>query len=466
MAVYSFLKRIPLFAELPESDLQSLCEMVEQVELKAGEQLFSEGDPGNHAYVIREGELEVLKASQRRDVLLAVRTEGEVIGEMALLEDTTRTATVRARTDVILLRIDKSQLDYLLETSSSAARVLFYTILRRWRETHAALRQSEKMAELGRMTAGVAHELNNPAAAAGRSASQLQELIASLTAAQAELTELHLQPPAQALLDFLKDKVKASIANPLHLDTITRSDREAELEDWLEGQGIQDAWELAPALVGLELDPQARQRISTGFSAAELPAVLTWVQAACDVENLLVEIREAAGRISTIVQALKSYSYLDQAPVQEVDIQAGLENTLVIMRHKLKQGIEVKREYAEDLPHIQGHGSELNQVWTNLIDNAADAMQGRGTLILRTKREKDWVVVEIEDDGPGIPPEIQDKVFDPFFTTRPPGQGTGLGLDISYNIIVHKHRGEIKLFSKPGQTIFRVSLPIEAQLAE
>ncbi len=465
MAVYNFLKRVPLFAELPEKDLARLCEMVEEVDLKAGDLLFSEGDLGNHAYVIRKGEVEVLKASQRRDVLLAVRTEGEVIGEMALLEDTTRTASLRARTDVTLLKIDKSQLDNLLETSSSAARVLFYTILRRWRETHAALRQSEKMAELGRMTAGVAHELNNPAAAAGRSASQLLDSISNLMAAQTELTELHLQPPEEALLDFLKDRIEASITNPIHLDTITRSDREAELEDWLNDQGIQDAWELSPALTGLDLSAEDRKRISSGFSEAELPVVLTWVQATCDVENLLVEIREAAGRISTIVQALKSYSYLDQAPVQEVDIHAGLENTLIIMRHKLKQGIEIKREYAQDLPHIQGHGSELNQVWTNLIDNAVDAMDGQGTITLRTRREKDWVVVEIEDNGPGIPPEIQDKIFDPFFTTKPPGQGTGLGLDISYNIIVHKHRGEIKVLSKPGQTIFQISLPVNAQLS-
>ncbi len=466
MTVYTFLKKVPLFSDLPDEDLESLCQMVDRVELKSGELLFSEGDHGDHAYVIRSGELEVLKASQRREVLLAVRKEGEVIGEMALLEDISRTATVRARSDFVLLAVDKAQLDHLLETSSSAARVLFYTMLRRWREMHAALRQSEKMAELGRLTAGVAHELNNPAAAAGRSASQLQESIVNLTAAQTDLTELHLKARQQELTEFLREKIKASISTPDPLDTITRSDRESELEEWLEEQGVPNSWEYAPALVGLNLDAPARERLAADLSRSELTVVLAWVQAACDVENLLVEIREAAGRISIIVQALKSYSYLDQAPVQAVDIQAGLENTLVIMRHKLKQGITVRREYSPNLPHIQGYGSELNQVWTNLIDNAIDALDGQGTITLRTRAEDDWVVVEVEDDGPGIPMEIQDRVFDPFFTTKPPGKGTGLGLDISYNIVVHKHRGEIKLFSKPGRTLFQVNLPLEAKLGE
>ncbi len=274
-----------------------------------------------------------------------------------------------------------------------------------------------------------------------------------------------MQGPQQELIAYLTEKIKASIANPMNLDTIARSDREAEFEEWLDGQGVGNAWELAPALVGLDLDTQARERLSAGLGKEELTVVLAWVQATCDVENLLVEIREAAERISQIVKALKSYSYLDQAPVQDVDIQSGLENTLLIMRHKLK-GIDIHREYTPDLPRIEGYGSELNQVWTNLIDNAADAMDGGGTLTLRTRRENGWVVVEIEDDGPGIPQEIQEKVFDPFFTTKPPGQGTGLGLDISYNIVVHKHRGEIQLFSKPGQTVFQVKLPLGAKLSD
>ena len=168
------------------------------------------------------------------------------------------------------------------------------------------------------------------------------------------------------------------------------------------------------------------------------------------------------GRISEIVKALKSYSYLDQAPVQAVDLHEGLDNTLLVLGHKLKSGISVRREYAPDLPNIQANGSELNQVWTNIIDNAADALQGQGEITIRTRHEGEWVVIEIEDDGPGIPAEIQPRVFEPFYTTKPPGQGTGLGLDISYNVVAHNHRGDINVFSEPGKTCFRVRLPVNA----
>lgn len=462
--IYNFLKKIPLFSELPEEDLKSLCEMVNVVQLKAGETLFLEGSPGDYAYVIREGEFEVLKSSERRDVLLAVRAAGEVIGEMALLEDTPRTASVRARTDGALLAISKTQLDHLMEGGPSAARALFYTMLRRWREMHAALQQSEKMAELGRLTAGVAHELNNPAAATSRSASQLQESLLRLRSAQAGVMALELDEPQRSALQALVEQARERASAPASLDVITRSDREAQMEDWLEQHGVSNAWELAPTLVSCDWNAEAQAQLSEGLDARALQAVLQWIGVSCDVENLLVEIREASSQISEIVQALKSYAYLDQAPVQNVDIQAGLENTLLILKHKLKQGIQVKREYQENLPHIQGYGSELNQAWTNLIDNAVDALNGKGEIVLRTRREDNWVVVEIEDNGPGIPAEIQGRVFEPFFTTKPPGQGTGLGLDITYNIVVHKHGGEIKLFSQPGKTVFQVSLPIRAAL--
>jgi signal transduction histidine kinase len=194
--------------------------------------------------------------------------------------------------------------------------------------------------------------------------------------------------------------------------------------------------------------------------------VTTWLNATFTVHNVLAEIGQGASRISEIVKALKSYSYLDQAPVQAVDINEGLDDTLLILRHKLKTGIDVRREYATDLPKLQAYGSELNQVWTNIIDNAADAVanasDGTGTITIRTRQEGAWVVVEIEDNGSGIPPGVQSRLFDPFFTTKPPGQGTGLGLDISYNIVVHKHRGDIRVFSEPGRTRFQVWLPMNS----
>jgi signal transduction histidine kinase len=241
---------------------------------------------------------------------------------------------------------------------------------------------------------------------------------------------------------------------------MARGDRESELEAWLEARGVTDAWEYTPTLVNLNYDTAQLARLAGHFGADRLPAVIAWLDATYRVSSLLHEMAQGAGRISEIVTALKSYSYLDQAPVQDVDVHEGLDNTLVILRHKLVSDITVRRDYAPDLPRIQACGGDLNQVWTNIIDNAADALDGRGQIIIRTRQDSDWVVVEIEDNGPGIPPEIQPRLFDPFFTTKPPGQGTGLGLDITYNIVVHRHRGDIKVISQPGKTCFQVRLPI------
>jgi signal transduction histidine kinase len=241
---------------------------------------------------------------------------------------------------------------------------------------------------------------------------------------------------------------------------LTRSDREFEIEEWLAETGVDAPWELAPSLVDMGFEVERLQTMRDDFHEA-LPVVLNHLCATYQVYSLLREIGQGAGRISEIVKALKSYAYLDQAPVQPVNIHEGLNDTLVILRHKLKQGVNVRREYADDLPIIQAYGSELNQVWTNLIDNSIDALDGNGEIIIRTRQEEQWIVVEIEDNGPGIPQEIQSRIFDAFFTTKPPGKGTGLGLNISYNIVVYKHQGDLKVVSQPGKTCFEVWLPLK-----
>ena len=458
-----FLRQAPLFADFPDDDLDHLVEMVEVVELPAGEDLFCEGEPGDRAYIVQSGEVEIIKSSGNRSVLLAVRQAGTVIGEIALLEDVARTATVRARTDTTFYAISKEQFEHLLNTSPTASRVLLSTVLARWRTTDAALRQSEKMAQLGTLMAGVAHELNNPAAAVKRGAGQLEEALAEYQEQQVNVSRLALNVEQAALLQQLLDEAAAKATRPApSLDALTRSDREFALEEWLEDNGVEDGWELAPTLVDLGYTPEDLTASAGQFAPQQFPAVVGVLGATYSVYNLLAEIGQGATRLSEIVKALKEYSYLDQAPVQQVDIHEGLTNTLLILRSKLS-GIRVVEEYDSDLPQIQGYGSELNQVWTNLLDNAADALENtpNPVITIRTSYQDGWVQVEVEDNGPGIPENVRGRVFDPFFTTKPPGKGTGLGLDISYNIVVTKHGGDLTVQSHPGHTVFCTRLPME-----
>lgn len=316
------------------------------------------------------------------------------------------------------------------------------------------LRQSEKLATLGRLSAGMAHELNNPAAAVQRGSKQLQTLFDQhLDADQA------LDNRAHTLQD-LSQIIRACQQKQLMMDPLARSDREYELASWLAQNQIDVAWELAPELVNMGLTTADLENLAARHSGLALAAILIWIASSFSILTVVTEINEAARRITDMVKALKTYTYLDRAPVQNVDIHEGLENTLIMLRSRLGRGITVYRDYAEHLPLIEAYSSELNQVWTNIIDNAVAAMNGQGELRLRTRQEGDRVVVEITDNGPGIPEDIQPRIFDPFFTTKPPGEGTGLGLNISYNIIVQKHKGEIGVVSQPGQTCFQVKLPL------
>jgi signal transduction histidine kinase/predicted CoA-binding protein len=463
--MYDFLKKIPLFESLPEEDLDRLCQMVTEVHLRAGDELFAEGSPGDQAYVIMDGQIEILKAAEGRTILLAVRQPGEVIGEMSLIEAAPRFASGRARTDSVLLAISHAQLNELLNTSPSAARAMLHTFTARLRSSEIMLRESEKMAQLGTMTAGIAHELNNPAAAAQRGAGQLMATMSQLQLSQRALSQLNLSKEQWEALTALEALAKERAEKPLDIDTLERSDQEYELDTWLADHGIENGWELAPILVNLGYTVGQLEMLGKSFQADQLPVAIAWLGATFTVYSLLAEIGQGAGRIAEIVKSLKAYVYLDQAPVQEVDIHEGLDNTVIMLRHKLKQGVNLRREYEQQLPRVTAYGSELNQVWTNIIDNAIDAMNGQGEIILRTRREEDWVVVEIEDAGPGIPEEIQSKIFSPFFTTKPVGKGTGLGLNISYKI-VQKHGGDIKVFSHPGKTRFQISLPVNFEKAQ
>lgn len=320
--------------------------------------------------------------------------------------------------------------------------------------------RSEKMATLGTLAAGVAHELNNPAAAAARAADHLRSDFAALQRAELALDALVLEADERAEIAGLLERARDEAAASQEIDAVDRSDLEEAIEVWLDDRNVSDPWDRSPELVELGIGVDELDRIGSILAEEHLEPVLDWAVHVHSVYRLLEEIRHGAGRVSEIVGALKSYSYLGQAPAQDVDINEGLRQTLVILRSKLKQGVHVVQELADDLPRVHGFGSELNQVWTNLIDNAVGAMGGRGSLVLRSRREGSDVVVEVRDDGPGIPEEVIDRVFDPFFTTKAPGEGTGLGLHTCHAIVVKKHGGSLEVESLPGSTTFITRLPI------
>jgi signal transduction histidine kinase len=322
------------------------------------------------------------------------------------------------------------------------------------------LRQSERLATLGRLSAGMAHELNNPTAIARQGAEQLRTSIARLEHAQFALGAAGLSSEQHEVIAELEKDAEARAKKPSSLDPVARSDLEQEVEDWLDRSGIEDPWEHASTLVAMGLCTAELEDLAERFDPAVAPIVIDYFGSQFTAYTLLEEIGHGARRIADIVKALKGYSYMDQAPVQAVDVREGLNDTLVMLSSKLRDGVKVSLDYAEDLPRVQGYGSELNQVWTNLIDNAIGAMDGKGALELRAYQDGDWVVVEVADSGTGIPIEAQEKIFDPFYTTKAPGEGTGLGLNISHGIVVEKHSGEISVDSKPGATRFTVKLPI------
>ncbi|MGE5251900.1 MAG: sensor histidine kinase [Bacteroidota bacterium] len=457
------LRKSPLFQGLSDEEIRQLMDSAERVSLRAGETLLRQGDLGDAAYVLLDGEFEVQKQAGQSVIKIGVRDPGDIVGEMALLRRSQRNATIIAKTDSEALRIPQEAFERLLSSNPGTALTVLHWVMDRLTQNEALLHQQEKMAALGTLSAGLAHELNNPAAAAQRSAAELAKTAPRWQALTHRIETLAFKEKSAEWFETFMADAWRQLLSPLKLDALEKIDREDRLQSWLEAQGIGPAWELGPALVSFGWDIEALERLKKALAQCGdlFELCIEWLAGASMMMGLLSDLQQTTARISQIVQAMKSYTYLDQAPLLEVDVHEGLENTLVIMQHKLKQGVTVVRDYAPGLPRIEAYASELNQVWTNLIDNAIDAMQGKGRIEIRTYAENEHIVVEVTDNGPGIPEEIQGRIYEPFFTTKPPGSGTGLGLHISHDIVTNRHHGQLTVQSKPGETTFRVVLPVK-----
>lgn len=441
------LRSVELFAALPGDDIARLEASLDERTIDKGEFLFAEGDAADNAYIVATGELEILKDEAGSQARIAISGPGVVVGEMALLTDAVRNASARAYTDATLLVIPRSLFDDIVNSSAAAMRAVFDVFLRRSKEQELRVRQAERMAQLGVLTAGLAHEMNNPASAVVRGAEQLQPLLTRLERSLVQLPSSIRFPDAEPRNEAMS--------------ALERADSEAAVEAALEKLGVANAWDLAPALAAAGVSPDALADFAAG---SDFEALARALAERSEIAMLVAEIQEGAARLAELVGALKSYSFLDQAPVQETNITKGLDDTLLILRSKLTD-IHIDRDYEPDLPSITAHGSQLNQVWTNLIDNAAYAVHAAGVdpgvIAVRVMKDIDHLVVEIEDNGAGIPNDVVGHVFEAFYTTKEPGSGTGIGLNTVYKIVVNEHYGTIDVRSKPGETVFRVRLPIE-----
>jgi signal transduction histidine kinase len=456
------LRAIPLFAGLSDDGLRWVAAHATEESHGAHEVVFAEGAPADALWVIVEGEVRLTKRVGSDETLLTDRGAGGFVGEIPLLLGSPYLATMRTTAPSHLLRLDADTFREMLIRFPSALSIALQAMAERVGAMESIVQEREKLAALGTMAAGLAHEMNNPAAAARRAAERLRETSTGLREHSLALGKL-LDAAQLDCLDGLAHEVVEKAGAAPALDTLAQSDREDELGTWLDDHSIEDGWDLASPFVVAGLDTAWLDGLADRFPTNTLDPIIRWLAAVLDESDLLATIDTGLTRVSGLVAAVKSYSYMDQAPSQEVDLHDGLDDTLTMLGYKLKKGITVDRDYDRSLPRICAFGSELNQVWTNVIDNAVDAMGGNGRLMLRTARDDDYALVEISDDGPGIPPDVLPRIFEPFFTTKGVGQGTGLGLDISYRIIVTRHHGDIAVHSMPGDTRVQVRIPLEVR---
>jgi signal transduction histidine kinase len=448
------LRAISAFSDIADDALAWLASQMNVFELQPSEILVRAGDPADHLVVLFRGEVH----AERKDGSVYIIHTGQVTGLLPYSRLTTYPSTARAVVESRGALLHKSKFPEMLERMPVLHQRLVNLLSDRIRETTTADQQREKLMALGKISAGLAHELNNPASAARRAVDNIREAFYSVRTAAIQLEKRGLPLESRLFLAQLdRDWIEEAGAQTA-LDTLERSEREEEFAAWLDNHNVPNSWDLAASLVDAGCNRSTLEQVANQIPAEFLADALVRITASITISRLLEEVESSVGKISELVRAVKEYSYMDQMPEQEVDIHAGLENTLLMLRHQLKHGIEVVRDYDRTLPTVCARGSELNQVWTNLISNAIDSMNGEGQLRIRTFREPTCAVVEVIDNGPGIPLEIKTRIFEPFFTTKPVGEGTGLGLD-TVRRIIQNHHGDVTFESRPGETRFVVRIP-------
>ena len=450
------LLRVPVFAGLPDDQIDWFLSHAEELHFKAGETYARQGDPADAMFVVLDGEVQGRGDIGGETVTFTI-TAGSVTGVLPFSRMKHFTVSGRAVKDSRILKFPATLFPDLVQKLPELAKRLVGLMSDRIREVTRMEQQQDRLAGLGKLSAGLAHELNNPASAAKRAAAQLRDVLKKIRDASLELGRRDLTAAQKSEIEKLEAFFIQQNQPPP--DALATSDLEEQLDSLLRSRGQNDLWQLAADLARKSVKPEMLESLFETLDAGTARAALVRIAASVEIANLLNEIESSTSRISDLVRAIKEYTYMDQSPVQNVDIVKSLETTLTIMNHKLKRGVTVQRDYHPVPFLVNSFGSELNQVWTNLIDNAVDAMGGKGELVVRTYRDDNCVVVEIRDNGPGISPEVKSHIFEPFFTTKGVGEGTGLGLD-TVQRIVKKHKGNIQVDSKPGDTRFQVWLPL------
>ncbi|PYV52200.1 MAG: hypothetical protein DMG92_01710 [Acidobacteria bacterium] len=456
MAEKSELLRVPAFADLPDDQIAWFLSQSQEVHLTAGETYVRQGDSADWMFVILDGQFQWRGEFGGETVVLPGKP-GDVTGVLPFSRMKQFAVTGRAVTDGRLLKFPTSLFSELVQKMPELTKRLVGLLSDRIRETTRIEQQRDRLASLGKLSAGLAHELNNPASAAKRATSQLRTILKKIKDASHELGKRDLSSAQKSEIEKMEAAFTQEDVVPP--DALTISDLEDQIDSLLRSHGQNDLWMLAAALARRNIKPEVLESLFANLGPETARAALVRIAASVEVASLLHEIESSTSRISDLVRAIKEYTYMDQSAVQNVDVVKSLENTLTILNHKLKQGVTIQRDYQRVPLLVNSFGSELNQVWTNIIDNAIDAMKGKGELRVRTYREDGFVVVEIGDNGPGISPEVTAHIFEPFFTTKAVGEGTGLGLD-TVQRIVKKHRGNIQVNSKPGNTCFQIWLPV------